>query len=263
MIISIIKSPNYNIIKLNLLALIGHPLSHSFSKQYFEEKFSQQGLTDWSYELWPMEDLSQLEQRIKESPNLKGFNITIPHKINIISFLDDLSDEAESIGAVNCVKVSLQDGAPFLTGHNTDAYGFEKSLLTWYQPALNKAIVFGNGGAAKAVKYVLEKLNIRFTEVVRNVEEDEQMDLDEMSAEIFAAHDLIINCTPLGMFPNVNELLPIKAEWIQAHHQYYDLVYNPLETATMVLFAQRSASVKNGLEMLHLQADRAWEIWNY
>ncbi len=142
------------------LALIGYPLSHSFSKDYFETKFIQLGLADWQYELLPMENLNGLYEVIESQKDLRGFNVTIPHKINIIPFCDDLSEEAESIGAVNCVRIEREDGEPQLIGHNTDAYGFEKSLLTWYRPTLNKAIIYGNGGAAKAVKYVLEKLNI-------------------------------------------------------------------------------------------------------
>lgn len=244
------------------LALIGYPLTHSFSKEYFNKKFSQLSLPDWQYELWSSPFLEEIKERIFKHHDLAGFNVTIPHKVNVLSICDNLSAEADAIGAVNCVRILRTGSRIELNGYNTDAWGFEKSILNWYQPTLKRAIVYGNGGAARAVLYVLKKLEIETLQVVRAVRTENESNIQAMNGNIFSAYNLIINCTPVGMFPSEDEILPIESSWVQPFHQYYDLVYNPSETATMAMFATRGASVKNGLEMLHLQADKAWEIWN-
>jgi shikimate dehydrogenase len=244
------------------LALIGNPLSHSFSKQCFETKFSQLSLLNWHYDLWELQTLEELKSKLKAYTDLVGFNVTIPYKVQIISHCQTLSEAARSIGAVNCVKVMRTAGGLHLHGENTDVHGFEMSLVNWCVKNQKKALVFGNGGASKAALFVLNQMEFSVTQVVRTITGPNQILISDLTETDFVNCDLIVNCTPLGTFPKVEEQLPIQANWIQAHHQYYDMVYNPTETATMQLFKSKGARVKNGLEMLHLQADRAWEIWN-
>ncbi|MDI1234619.1 MAG: shikimate dehydrogenase [bacterium] len=244
------------------LALIGRPLSHSFSKQYFETKFSQLGLLNWQYDLWELDNIDALKSKIELHSDLLGFNVTIPYKIQVIPMCNSLSEAALSIGAVNCVKLIRNGNETLLHGENTDVQGFEISLMNWYLKNSKRALVFGNGGAAKAALYVLNKMGIFFIQVVRTITAPNQILFSELSEAVFANSDLIINCTPIGMYPQTENCLPINEAWIKSDHQYYDMVYNPLYTATMQLFANKGCSVKNGLEMLHLQAEKAWEIWN-
>lgn len=247
---------------MSRLALIGHPLSHSFSKQYFEAKFSQLSLLNWSYDLWELKALEGLKPLLNNHPDLLGFNVTIPYKVQIMVQCQTLSEAAYSIGAVNCVKVMHTPNGLQLHGENTDVHGFEMSLINWYVKGKKSALVFGNGGAAKAALFVLKQMKFSVLQVVRTLTAPNQILISDLTKTILSAHDLIINCTPLGTFPNNDITLPIREEWIQPFHQYYDMVYNPNETATMRLFKGKGAHVKNGLEMLHLQADKAWEIWN-
>ncbi|WP_421942089.1 shikimate dehydrogenase family protein [Pedobacter sp.] len=241
--------------------LIGYPLSHSFSKKYFTEKFLNEGIEDHQYELFPIEDIKKLPDLIAENPSLCGLNVTIPHKVNVLCYLNEVDEAAEKIGAVNCISIKSFDGENYLKGYNTDAYGFESSLVPLLQPQHTKALVFGDGGAAKAVKYVLEKLGIGYQVVVRK-EAPGAILYSDISPEILASHLLLINTTPLGMSPHVDTYPEIDYSQLGTQHLAYDLVYNPLETAFLTKAAVQGAQIKNGLEMLYQQAEKAWAIWN-
>lgn len=245
---------------MRTFGLIGYPLSHSFSKRYFSEKFEQEGISGHQYELFPLEHIDLLETILNDK-DLKGLNVTIPYKVAVLPFLDELDSAAAYIGAVNCIAVNQQGGKPFLKGYNTDAYGFEASLTPLLKTHHQKALIFGNGGAAKAVKYVLEQLGISYLSVVRNTD-GEHMLYEQVDEMLLQDYTLLINTTPLGMSPNVEDCPPIPYEYISDQHLAYDLVYNPLETKFLTKCKERGAMVKNGLEMLHLQAERSWEIWN-
>lgn len=241
--------------------LIGYPLSHSFSKKYFTEKFLNEGIEHHQYELFPIEDIKKLPDLIAENPSLCGLNVTIPHKVNVLCYLNEVDEAAEKIGAVNCISIKSFDGETYLKGYNTDAYGFESSLVPLLQPQHTKALVFGDGGAAKAVKYVLEKLGIGYQVVVRK-EAPGAILYSDISPEILASHLLLINTTPLGMSPHVDTYPEIDYSQLGTQHLAYDLVYNPLETAFLTKAAVQGAQIKNGLEMLYQQAEKAWAIWN-
>ncbi|SDG09770.1 shikimate dehydrogenase [Pedobacter terrae] len=241
--------------------LIGYPLSHSFSKKYFTEKFQNEGITDHQYELFPIADIKMLPDLLSENPSLCGLNVTIPHKVNVLCYLNEVDEAAEKIGAVNCISIKNFEGETYLKGYNTDAYGFEESLKPLLKPQHTKALVFGDGGAAKAVKYVLEKLNIEYQVVVRTAVPGAIL-YSEITPEILTSHQLLINTTPLGMSPNIDTFPEIDYSLVGSGHLAYDLVYNPLETAFLAKAAERGAAVENGLEMLYKQAEKAWAIWN-
>ncbi|MBT8219259.1 MAG: shikimate dehydrogenase [Bacteroidia bacterium] len=238
--------------------LIGYPLSHSFSKKYFTEKFEQLKLEDHAYDLFPIDQIDLFPSLIKTYPNLVGLNVTIPYKSKVMEFLDEIDESAIEIGAVNTIKIL--DGR--LIGYNTDVHGFHQSLLPLIEEDEHfHALILGNGGAAKAVIWVLEHLQIEYNIVSRkdNIQTIKYSDLDNLMIE---NHKLIINTTPLGMAPNEDSFPPIPYDALGQEHILYDMVYNPVETRFMKFGSKRGAIVKNGLEMLHLQADRSWEIWN-
>ena len=241
--------------------LIGFPLSHSFSKKYFTEKFQNEGLTDRQYELFSIENVKALSDLLVENESLCGLNVTIPHKVGVLPFLNEIEEAAEKIGAVNCICIKRFEGETYLKGFNTDAYGFEESLKPLLKPQHRKALVFGDGGAAKAVKYVLEKLGIEYQIVVRSATEGAIL-YGEVTAELLGTHKLLVNTTPLGMSPNTDTFPEIDYTQIGNDHLAYDLVYNPLETAFLFKAAAQGAQIKNGLEMLYKQAEKAWAIWN-
>lgn len=242
---------------MRLFGLIGFPLSHSFSKGFFAEKFEKEGIEECSYENFPIPDIEQFPRLWKEHPQLEGLNVTIPYKQAVIPFLDDFSEAAKVIGAVNCIRLRNNK----LKGHNTDVTGFRRSLEPLLKPHHTKALILGVGGAAKAVKFALEQLGITYTEVSRKYF-DGTIAYDAINEEIIQTHPLIINTTPLGMYPNVAEAPPIPYQFINKDHLLYDLIYNPAETQFMQNGAARGAAVKNGHEMLILQAEASWEIWN-
>lgn len=232
--------------------LIGYPLSHSFSPGYFNNKFKENGITDACYDLYPILRIDYLEN-IK---GLSGLNVTIPYKEKVLDYMDDLSDEARLVGAVNTIHYT--DG--MRVGHNTDVYGFEKSLLGVIGDQLpNQALVLGTGGAAKAVWFVLEKLNIPFLNISRT---SGDLIYKEVTRNHIKESHLIVNTTPLGMSPHTNKCPKIPYEAISSKHILFDLIYNPEKTLFLRNGADQGATVKNGLEMLELQADKAWEIWN-
>lgn len=241
--------------------LIGFPLSHSFSKKFFTAKFEREGIADCEYELYPIEHIGRFSELISKIEFLNGLNVTIPYKLDIMPYLNEIDEAALVIGAVNCVQINHGEEGRFLKGYNTDAYGFEQSLRPMLADVKYKALVFGDGGAAKAVKYVLEKLDIPYLVVSRKSTE-ENITYNQVNEELIAEYKLLINTTPLGMSPNYDSAPDIPYDTLSSEHLAYDLVYNPEETAFLAKAKKQGAKVKNGLEMLYLQAERSWEIWN-
>jgi shikimate dehydrogenase len=243
-----------------LFGLIGYPIGHSFSAKYFAEKFEREGIHDAEYRLFPLESISELPDLLQKHPNLVGLNVTIPHKKAVLAFLQDTTPEARAIGAVNCIKVT-ESG---LVGTNTDAYGFEVSLKSWLsnlnQPSY--ALVLGTGGAAAAAGYVLEQMGID-TQFVSRQPTANQMSYAEANIKLHTrATGLVVQATPVGTSPNTNQMPPIEIDAFASRHLVYDLVYNPPQSLFLQMVAEKGAFTKNGLEMLHLQAEGAWKFWN-
>lgn len=244
------------------LGLIGFPLGHSFSKNYYLSKFEQEHITGVDYDLYPLANIDEFADLIDEDATFRGFNVTIPYKQSVLKFVNDLSVEAEEIGAVNCLTVHRQDdGTTSIKGYNTDAFGFQKSLEPLLTDRHNRALVLGNGGAARAVCFVLSKLDIPYYLVSRSRENGDitYADLDQ---KIMETHQVIINCSPVGTFPNVDACPNIPYKFITADHLLYDLIYNPEETLFLQKGKEQGAATKNGYEMLVLQAEKNWQIWN-
>lgn len=236
--------------------LVGYPLGHSFSKNYFEAKFLREGITDCSFENFQIENLDHLREMI--GGDVKGFSVTIPHKRAIMPLLSAIDPAAAAAGAVNCVKC-LADGR--WEGYNTDITGFEVSLAGMLDGARPRALIFGTGGASAAVKYVLQKLGIEYVEVSRR-KSAVAVAYGEVDRKMMESHELLINTTPLGMCPAADAAVDIPYDALTGGHYLYDLVYNPAETLFLCLGRRHGARVKNGLEMLTLQAEAAWSIWN-
>lgn len=239
--------------------LIGYPLSHSFSPAFFAEKFRREGFSDCFYEAFPIKSIKELETLLANHPGLEGLNVTIPYKKDVLPYLQNSTEAVEKTGACNCIKI--ENGK--LTGYNTDVIGFEKSLLPNLTPAYNKALILGTGGAAAAVEFVLKKLEIDFLFVSRNNKAGESIiTYNEIRSEILNEYKLIINTTPLGMFPDVNNCPDIPYEFITSSHYLYDLVYNPPQTLFLKKGSEKNAITKNGSDMLIIQAEESWKIWN-
>lgn len=242
--------------------LIGYPLSHSFSKKYFSEKFEAERITDAVYELYPIASIDELPQLLKSNPELIGMNVTIPYKQQVIPFLDEIDPKAEAIGAVNTIH--LNNGK--LKGYNTDYLGFKESLIKFIgsKAKPESALILGTGGASKAVTAALSDLAISYQLVSRSVSSGHLAyeDLNESHHHLITQSPLIINTTPLGTHPNTEELPELPYHLLTPDHMLYDLVYNPLVTAFMQKGIDAKCWVKNGLEMLHGQAEAAWKIWN-
>lgn len=249
---------------MKLFALIGYPLTHSFSKKYFTEKFEKERISGCRYELLELPNCEDFPQLIAQNPDLVGLNVTIPHKQNVIPFLDELdAASAARIGAVNTIKV-LPDGR--LKGYNTDYYGFRLSLEQWLfslnvLPESLKALVLGNGGAAKAVFAALDDLQIPY-QIVSRQASTSSITYNDLTEELLSQYALIVNTSPVGTYPNIDECPAIPYEYLTEKHLLYDLVYNPAETLFLKKGQQHNAHVHNGLQMLILQAEKAWEIWN-
>lgn len=241
--------------------LIGYPVTHSFSKQYFTDKFAGLGLSDHVYEPFSLPAITELPALLAAYPDLKGFNVTIPHKVTIQRYLDEITSEATALGAVNTVTVAMRNGKPFLRGYNTDYPGFLESLQPLLTPLHKKALVLGTGGAHLTVCHVLKQLGIAVT-VVSRQQTAEAIAYAAVSPQVMNDHKLIINTTPLGMYPDIDSKPALPYAAISPEHLLYDLVYNPAETAFLQEGKKRGAATKNGLEMLYIQAEHAWEIWN-
>lgn len=246
---------------MRTFGLIGFPLSASFSKQFFADKFADEGIIDCKYELHPIPQAKEILDLIEADPKLCGLNVTIPHKVNVMPYLTELDDAAEKIGAVNCISIDQSGAQPQLKGYNTDVYGFEESLKPLLKPHHQKALIFGDGGAAQAVKYVFNQLGIPFISVVRNAQPNAVL-YSSVTKEVLEEYTILVNTTPLGMFPNLESFPPIPYQHLSDQHLAYDLVYNPEETQFLAKAKAQGAAIKNGLEMLHLQAERSWDIWN-
>lgn len=237
--------------------LIGKPLTHSFSKKYFTEKFLKESRPDCAYELFPIESIEELPDLLASHPDLEGLNVTIPYKEKVLPYLTT-SSIPEGVGACNCIKI--ENGK--LTGFNTDILGFEKTLFPLLLPSHKAALVFGNGGASKAVIYVLQKLGIHYQIVGRNKTSEIGLRYEDITEEMIKRHLLLINTTPLGMYPNINSCPAIPYSAIGAGHLLYDLVYNPGETLFLKQGLMQGAVIKNGEQMLIAQAEESWRIWN-
>lgn len=238
--------------------LIGFPLSHSFSKAYFTEKFGQEKIAA-AYENFPIPSIEAFPELLRQHPSLEGINVTIPYKEAVLPFLDRVSEVVKKTGACNCIRI--RNGK--LEGFNTDVLGFEKSLLKSLKPGHNKALVLGTGGASKAVQFVLDKLRIPFTVVSRKADPAAGIiSYEQLDTELQQSARLWINTTPLGMYPDVDSSPPLDYNLLGPDHYLYDLVYNPAETLFLKNGKQRGAVTENGHDMLLIQAEEGWKIWN-
>lgn len=245
-----------------VFGLIGYPVSHSWSANYFSEKFSKENLKNHHYELFPIKDLSAFPELISSYPNLVGLNVTIPHKENIIPFLHDLDLSAADIGAVNTIKFIRSNSNLFLKGFNTDVIGFEKSLEYFKIDVPQKVLILGTGGAAKAVEWVLKKKNCQINLVTRNPGKPGQISYSDIKQKSLEDYTLIINTTPLGMYPDIENMPDLPYHTLTKNHVLYDLIYNPEETLFLQQGKERGCKTVNGLYMLQQQAEAAWSIWN-
>ena len=248
---------------MRTFGLIGYPLSHSFSQKYFTEKFAKENIKETEYKLFPLEEISAFKQLIENESTLKGLNVTIPYKETIISFLHELDQTAKEVGAVNTIKVT--DDLK-LIGYNTDIIGFRESLKPLLASHHERALILGTGGAAKAVNYVLTQIGVACSYVSRNRTQlpsgEKVFDYKELNRHTMEAFHLIVNTTPLGMHPNSNTCPEIPYEYLTPRHLLYDLVYNPEQTMFLKKGKEKNTITQNGLNMLYLQAEKAWEIWN-
>ena len=243
-----------------LYGLIGFPLGHSFSAKYFAEKFASQNI-DAEYRNFAIESIKNLPEILKNNSNLKGLNVTIPYKQQVMPFLDDIDEAAKRIGAVNVICVSRKGNQTKLTGHNADVIDFTESLRPLLKPQHTKALVLGTGGASKAVIDGLQQLGI-LTQYVSRTRREGIIAYDDVTPEMLEEYKLVVNCTPLGMFPKVDDAPDIPYNSLGPEHLLYDLVYNPKETLFLQKGREQGATTKNGLEMLHLQAEASWNFWN-
>lgn len=240
--------------------IIGYPLGHSFSPGYFNEKFQNEGI-DAIYEKYELPVITDLQAIIDYTQDLCGFNVTIPYKEKVMSYLDVISPEARAIGAVNVVKVTNKDGKKHLEGYNSDLIGFTRSIQPLLEAHHKKALVLGTGGASKAVMYGLHKLGIE-TMLVSRYQKNNTIQYEQIDEEVMKEYTVIVNCTPCGMAPHFDECPTIPYSHITPKHLLFDLIYNPDETLFLKNGREQGAVTKNGLEMLLLQAEGAWEIWN-
>lgn len=247
---------------MRLFGLIGYPLSHSFSAKYFAKKFEIENIPDTDYRIFPLENITEVNSLLKLQPDLQGFNITIPYKVAILPFLDHISDTARSVGAVNCVKIERNQSGVTLTGHNTDVYGFRESLVPALKLIHKNALVLGTGGAAKAVCFTLEELGINYKLVSRSGNEESVLHYSQLTEKVISDNLLIINTSPVGTFPDVDQCPNIPYQFLTNKHLLFDLIYNPAETKFLKLGREAGATTLNGAKMLELQAEKSWEIWN-
>ena len=248
---------------MKTFGLIGHRLGYSFSRNFFTEKFTHENLADHEYVNFELDNIEEFPSVFDQGKNICGLNCTIPYKQQIMQFLDEIDPEAAQIGAVNTIKITFKNGKRHLKGFNTDIYGFENSLRPMLEAKHQKALILGTGGVSKAIKYLFNKLQIGY--VSASIEEplfENEIRYDQITGELLKEYLIIINATPLGTFPNVDNCPDIPYQLITSDHVLFDLVYNPEETLFLKKGKSQGAKTKNGLEMLHMQAIRAWEIWN-
>ena len=242
---------------MNRYGLIGYPLGHSFSKKYFNNKFETQNLKDCVFELFPIENIASFPELLSAHNDLKGLAVTIPYKETVISFLTSIDEAASEIGAVNCIKIT----SGITTGYNTDVIGFENSIKPILQPHQKKALILGTGGGSKAVQYVLKKMGIEFLLVSRS-KNQQHIQYQDINEFICAEYSIIVNATPIGMAPNVDDFPEIPYHLLNTKHLLFDLIYNPEETMFLKKGKAAGTQIKNGYEMLLIQAEANWKIWN-
>lgn len=248
---------------MKTFGLIGHRLGYSFSRNFFTEKFAAENLSEHEYVNFELDSIDEFPGIFDGKNIIAGLNCTIPYKQQIMQFMDEIDSEAAKIGAVNTVKITNKNGKRYLKGFNTDIYGFENSLLPMLESKHKKALILGTGGASKAIKYILNKLQIDY--VSASIEEElfeKEIRYNQINDELLKEYLIIIHATPIGTFPNVDNCPDVPYQSITSNHVLFDLVYNPEETLFLKKGKAQGAKIKNGLEMLHLQAIRAWEIWN-
>ncbi|HEX9512601.1 MAG TPA: shikimate dehydrogenase [Puia sp.] len=238
--------------------LIGYPLSHSFSQRYFTEKFEREGIADASYSVYPLAQIGELTALFGD-PELCGLNVTIPYKEQVLPFLDGRNEVVQEINACNCIRIEKGKRV----GYNTDVVGFRESLLKKLQPHHEQALILGTGGASKAVEYVIKKLGISYRFVSRRPRPSTtDLSYEQVDASLLRSCTLLVNTTPLGMYPKTEDCPPLPYEAIGSRHYLFDLVYNPEKTSFLQKGEERGAVIENGYEMLILQAEESWRIWN-
>jgi len=244
---------------MKIYGLIGKTLGHSFSQKYFTEKFLKENIPDCQYQNFEIKDAYKEIPILKKLPGLSGLNVTIPYKLNILPFLDELTNECKEINACNCIKI--KDGK--WIGYNTDVIGFERSFVPHLKSYHKNALVLGTGGASRAVAFVLKKLHIEFLEVTRNKESHPgAITYQEISKEILEKYNVVINTTPVGMFPKEAAYPDLPYHYISSRHYFFDLIYNPAKTLFLKKAEEKGAVIENGEEMLIIQAEESWRIWN-
>jgi shikimate dehydrogenase len=244
---------------MKVYGLLGKTLSHSFSQRYFSEKFQNEHITNCVYQNFELKDLEKEIPRLKNEPALSGLNVTIPYKTDIIPFLDNLTDDCRQMNACNCIKIIGEKW----TGYNTDVIGFKRSFAPHLKSFHKKALILGTGGASKAVRFVLGKMGIQFLEVTRNKKDHPSaINYDDITKEIFNEYNIIVNTTPLGMYPNLDAYPNLPYQFVTNQHYFFDLIYNPAKTLFLSKAEANGASIENGEKMLVIQADESWAIWN-
>ncbi len=246
---------------MELYGLIGFPLEHSFSYKYFTKKFKEEKI-DADYKNFPIENIKSLPEIIEKHSNLLGLSVTSPYKKQVIPYLDKLDISAEKVGAVNCIKIDRTNKTPVLIGYNTDVFGFTESLKLLLTSKIKTGLILGTGGAAKAVEYSLQKLDITYKFVSSSSKATNILSYSGLTKEIIKENLLIINATPLGMLPETDKFPKIPYEFINKEHTCFDLIYNPEETVFLRKSKQKGAKISNGLKMLELQAEKAWGNFN-
>jgi shikimate dehydrogenase len=257
---------------MNTYGLIGFPLSHSFSKKYFTEKFQKEGLVHSSYNLYPLEKIEDLPGLLISTPSLLGLNVTIPYKESVLPYLDELDATAQAVGAVNTLKIKRTAGSVFIKGYNTDVFGFRQSIKPFLAAHHERALILGTGGASKAVAFVLKEIGVdcyfvtrnrnKFLEVRTGTGKNKVFDYAEITGQVLKHFPLIINASPVGMYPKAEDAPEIPYDFLNESHFLYDLIYNPEETRFLAEGKKRGALTLNGGSMLQQQAEKAWEIWN-
>lgn len=247
---------------MKIYGLIGKKLEHSFSPNFFQQKFKLENIKDANYQLYPLQSIQEFNLLIQNNPNLSGLNVTIPYKTDIIPYLDKITSAAKEIRAVNTIKFESSLKSLQLIGYNTDYIGFIESLKPFLKPYHSKALVLGTGGSSKAVQYALKQLNINFLMVSRNPIHQNQIDYSMLTKDLITEYKIIINTTPVGMFPNTEQKPNIPYSFLTPKHLLYDLIYNPEKTLFLQEGEKKGCQIKNGLEMLNIQAEYSWKIWN-
>ena len=246
-----------------LYGIIGSPLTHSFSKEYFRNKFRKEGITDSEYRNFQLNSIYELPELVDSHPQLVGLNVTVPYKEEVLSFLNEIHPEAKEIGAVNTIKITRGGSGFKMKGYNTDAYGFRSSLLSELKVEKHmKALVLGSGGASKAVYYALNKMGFKVFIISRTKNTEGYLAYSDLSEAFMNEIQLVVNTTPLGMYPEIEKLPAIPYQFLGSEHILFDLIYNPAKTLFLTMGEEQGTKIINGLQMLHQQAEKSWSIWN-